>query len=174
MVYDFDFAYKYLVLRKSKRKRASIDYVALHEGESVITDQHPYCELIRNGSFREDTFTRVRGSDLTRHLAEADGVTAPVVVSKEESAGLDLSIPESLTVRKVVELVGPEGKVEVIDVPTQHEVPNWNLQKWADYYELPAENRDRVRNVISLEVTGTKLGDMILRPKFVRSVFSSS
>lgn len=35
-----------------------------------------------------------------------------------------------------------------VDVPTQKEVPNWRLKQWADYYDTPADQRDRVRNVM--------------------------
>ncbi|KAK9325541.1 hypothetical protein V1517DRAFT_314427 [Lipomyces orientalis] len=158
------------LLRKSKRKHAAVDYVALHEGESVTTDEHPYCRLIQNREFDKDDFQRINGYELTREFAEMGGVSQPVVVPKDRKDGLDLKIPESLTVRAVANLVGAETKVEVIDVPTQHESPNWDMQRWADYYDQPAELRDRVRNVISLEVSNTKLGDIIQRPKFVRDM----
>ena len=38
----------------------------------------------------------------------------------------------------------------MVDVPTQKEVPNWRLKQWADYYDTPADQRDRVRNVMYL------------------------
>ncbi|KAK9457014.1 hypothetical protein V1511DRAFT_243737 [Dipodascopsis uninucleata] len=158
------------LLRKSKRKHAAIDYMRLDQGEGIITDQHPYCQLIRDRSFSKDQFKRIEGSALTRKFALNGGVLEPVVIPKDRSTGLDLSVPKDLTVRKVLELVGADMKLEVIDVPTQHESPSWDLKKWADYYDLPPEERDRVRNVISLEVSGTKLGDQIRRPKFVRDM----
>jgi hypothetical protein len=36
----------------------------------------------------------------------------------------------------------------LVDVPTQKEAPNWRLKAWADYYDTPADQRDRVRNVM--------------------------
>ncbi|KAK9495336.1 hypothetical protein V1508DRAFT_348938 [Lipomyces doorenjongii] len=158
------------LLRKSKRKHAAVDYVALHEGESVTTDEHPYCQIIQNREFHKDDFQRINGYELTREFAEMGGVSQPVVVPKDRKDGLELKIPGSLSVRDVANMVGVETKVEVIDVPTQHESPNWDLQRWADYYEQPADQRDRVRNVISLEISNTKLGHVIQRPKFVRDM----
>ncbi|KAK9334094.1 hypothetical protein V1520DRAFT_330263 [Lipomyces starkeyi] len=158
------------LLRKSKRKHAAVDYVALHEGESVTTDEHPYCQIIQNREFHKDDFQRINGYELTREFAEMGGVSQPVVIPKDRKDGLDLKIPGSLTVRDVANMIGGEAKVEVIDVPTQHESPNWDLQRWADYYEQPADQRDRVRNVISLEISNTKLGHVIQRPKFVRDM----
>ncbi|KAK9464645.1 hypothetical protein V1512DRAFT_230313 [Lipomyces arxii] len=158
------------LLRKSKRKHAAIDYVALHEGESVSlsADHHPYCEIVRNRNFAPEKFARISGHQLTKEFVESGGLSEPVVIPRSQSEGLDLEIPDGLTVKGVVEMVGPEASVEVIDVPTQHESPNWDLQRWAEYYYMPASLRDRVRNVISLEVSFTSLGESIRKPKFVR------
>ncbi|KAJ5097526.1 hypothetical protein N7456_008247 [Penicillium angulare] len=83
---------------------------------------------------------------------------------------LDMVIPQGLTVRAVAELYGPEERVEVIDVKSQQgEDKRWNMQKWADYYESSEPNKP-VRNVISLEVSQSKLGRLIKRPKIVRDL----
>ncbi|KAJ0416044.1 hypothetical protein BJY00DRAFT_317283 [Aspergillus carlsbadensis] len=82
---------------------------------------------------------------------------------------LDMIIPQGLTVRAVSELYGPEERVEVIDVKSQHgEDKRWTMQKWADYYE--SAGTKVVRNVISLEVSQSKLGRLIRRPKIVRDL----
>jgi F-box/leucine-rich repeat protein 10/11 len=83
---------------------------------------------------------------------------------------LGMVIPRGLTVRAVAELYGPEERVEVIDVKSQQgEDKRWNMQKWADYYESNEPNKP-VRNVISLEVSQSKLGRLIRRPKVVRDL----
>ncbi|KAJ5101508.1 hypothetical protein NUU61_003730 [Penicillium alfredii] len=83
---------------------------------------------------------------------------------------LDMVIPQGLTVRSVAELYGPEERVEVIDVKSQQgEDKRWDMQKWADYYESN-EPEKVVRNVISLEVSQSKLGRLIRRPKVVRDL----
>jgi F-box/leucine-rich repeat protein 10/11 len=83
---------------------------------------------------------------------------------------LDMVIPQGLTVRAVAELYGPEERVEVIDVKSQQgEDKRWNMQKWADYYESTELNKP-VRNVISLEVSQSRLGRLIKRPKVVRDL----
>ncbi|MCJ1281778.1 JmjC domain-containing histone demethylation protein 1 [Xylographa opegraphella] len=82
---------------------------------------------------------------------------------------LDMVIPQNLTVRKVSELYGPEEKVEVIDVKSQNgEDKKWNMRRWVDYYESKGDKV--VRNVISLEVSQSKLGRLIKRPKVVRDL----
>ncbi|CAI6334997.1 unnamed protein product [Periconia digitata] len=82
---------------------------------------------------------------------------------------LDMVIPAGLTVRRVCELYGPQEKVPVIDVKAQEgEDKKWTMAKWADYYEQQGEKP--VRNVISLEVSKSRLGRLIRRPKAVRDL----
>ncbi len=90
-------------------------------------------------------------------------------VPNEGQDALDMVIPQNLTVRRVAELYGPEEKVEVIDVKSQEgEDKKWNMRRWADYYESTDEKV--VRNVISLEVSSSKLGRLIKRPEIVRKL----
>lgn len=82
---------------------------------------------------------------------------------------LDMVLPRELSVRAVSELYGPEERVEVIDVKSQNgEDKRWTMQKWADYYESTGSKV--VRNVISLEISQSKLGRLIRRPKIVRDL----
>ena len=82
---------------------------------------------------------------------------------------LDMVMPANLTVRKVSELYGPEEPVEVIDVKSQNgEDRRWTMKRWVDYYE--SNGNKKVRNVISLEVSMSKLGRLIRRPKIVRDL----
>ena len=95
--------------------------------------------------------------------------TEPEVVIDQGQDALDMVIPQGLTVRQVAELYGQDEKVEVIDVKSQNgENKKWNMRRWADYYENP--NNKVVRNVISLEVSQSKLGRLIRRPQIVRDL----
>lgn len=82
---------------------------------------------------------------------------------------LDMVMPEGLTVRQVCELVGPDMPLDVIDVKTQNSGAKMNLKKWADYYEEDTDDKP-IRNVISLEVSQSKLGRLLRRPKVVRDI----
>jgi len=82
---------------------------------------------------------------------------------------LDMVIPQGLTVPYVAELYGPHERVEVIDVKSQEGGDKgWNMQQWSDYYEK--EGVKPIHNVISLEVSDSKLGRLIRRPKVVRDL----
>jgi hypothetical protein len=81
---------------------------------------------------------------------------------------MDMVIPQNLTVRKVAQLYGPGEKVEVINVKSQGEDGPWNMRKWADYYE--SNDKQFIRNVISLEISSSELGRLVKRPQVVRDM----
>lgn len=114
-----------------------------------------------------DAPTNEMFDELLEHQPETERFSG-----KETDCGQDrlgMVIPEGLTVRTIAELYGPEERVEVIDVKSQQgEDKRWNMQRWADYYESTGEKV--VRNVISLEVSHSKLGRLIRRPKLVRDL----
>ncbi|ODQ50425.1 Clavaminate synthase-like protein [Saitoella complicata NRRL Y-17804] len=156
--------------RESGRRREKIDYAALNMGDTSAahTHQHAHTPYLTR-TFAPDHFPRLHGHELTSEYAHATGLKTPAVVPAEWNKGLNMKVPK-LTVRQVAESVGEDVAVEVMDVPTQSSSPGWTLGSWADYYETPAAERDRVRNVISLEVSQSELAKDIVRPKFVRDL----
>ncbi|PLB35536.1 [Histone H3]-lysine-36 demethylase [Aspergillus candidus] len=116
-----------------------------------------------------DASTQEMFDELLEHLPadDEDQTLEPVVDCGQDQ--LDMVLPRGLTVRAVAELYGPEERVEVIDVKSQQgEDRRWTMQKWADYYE--STGAKVVRNVISLEISQSKLGKLIRRPKVVRDL----
>ena len=114
----------------------------------------PFDQLLQNASMVDDWLSH--GSEFQR-------------VSDHGQDALDMVMPQNLTVRKVADLYGLEEKVEVIDVKSQNgESKKWNMRRWADYYE--SSNNKAVRNVISLEVSRSRLGRLIRRPQIVRDM----
>ncbi|KAK5077943.1 JmjC domain-containing histone demethylation protein 1 [Lithohypha guttulata] len=81
---------------------------------------------------------------------------------------LDMVMPRGLTVPQVAELYGPDEDVPVIDVKTQETKGSFTLRKWATYYA--ERGIKEIKNVISLEVSHSRLGRLIRRPKVVRDV----
>ena len=44
--------------------------------------------------------------------------------------------------------------LEVMDVISQQGIsPPWKLKQWREYFKINEEKRDRIRNVISLEIS---------------------
>jgi F-box and leucine-rich repeat protein 10/11 len=114
---------------------------------------------------------------LNEEDSEADGGDEPQetppcyyeYVPDEGQDSLDMVIPPGLTVRRVAELHGPDEPVEVIEVKSQEgSDKRWTMRKWADYYEQEGEKQ--IRNVISLEVSQSKLGRLLRRPRVVREL----
>ncbi|KAJ5150921.1 JmjC domain-containing histone demethylation protein 1 [Penicillium canariense] len=119
-------------------------------------------------SLVQDASSQEMFDDLLEHLEEHKRHVEETIDCGQDQ--LDMVIPQGLTVRAVAELYGPEERVEVIDVKSQQgEDKRWDMQKWADYYESNEPNKP-VRNVISLEVSQSRLGRLIKRPKVVRDL----
>ncbi|KAF9452791.1 jumonji superfamily protein [Macrolepiota fuliginosa MF-IS2] len=155
--------------RKSSRKRTQRDYANLDSGVSFDPARWP--QMLEEKDTKGDPFRRMHGGDLGLPWLEKDetAMREPIVIEKPD--GLGMKMPSNtLTVDDVAELVGEDTPVEVIDVTTQSTAPGWTLEKWAEYMELEPEKRDKILNVISLEISSTKLADMILPPRLVRDL----
>lgn len=136
-----------------------------------------------------DPFKRMHGSDVTVEWLENDesAMKEPIVIEKPD--GLGMKMPEDLTVSDVGEIMGEDTPVEVIgisldvvscvqivltpflpfaDVASQANIPGWTLGKWVEYYETEPAQRDKIRNVISLEISGSELANKVLPPRLVR------
>ncbi|GAB5592786.1 JmjC domain-containing histone demethylation protein 1 [Umbelopsis nana] len=152
-------------LRKSDRQHTKLNYADMNEG--LTGDEKIWEKIINSKQFTADPFKRYRGDQVSLDMIRQNGLTEPIVFP--DPAGLDLTMPPSdITVRDIADLVGGDTPVDVIDVATQAEQPGWTMKKWAEYFH--SQERDRIRNVISLEISGTKFAEGIRRPKLVRDM----
>ncbi|KAF8078221.1 jumonji superfamily protein [Lyophyllum atratum] len=155
--------------RKSVRKRTQRDYANLNAG--LESDPRRWIRILEEKSIKDSPFNRLKGEDVGLHWLEEDdsAMTEPIVI--EQPGGLGMKMPPiDFTVDDVAELVGEDTPVEVIDVASQSTSPGWTLGKWNDYFNLEPDAREKICNVISLEISGTQLADMILPPKLVRDL----
>ncbi|EMD34482.1 hypothetical protein CERSUDRAFT_140998 [Gelatoporia subvermispora B] len=155
--------------RKSARKKTQRDYAGLHTGQDA--DPQRWLRMLEGKAIKGDPFRRMRGADVGVEWLEGDdaAMREPFVVPDPEGLGMKMP-PRSTGVDDVAESLGRDTPVEVIDVATQSNIPGWTLGKWADYFKQEPQTRDKIRNVISLEVSGTKLADRILPPRLVREI----
>merc|ERR1711965_331955 len=73
-------------------------------------------------------------------------------------------------VEDVALLVGPDATLPVIDVAEQEQQSReWTLREWAGYFSRKGRAH-KVLNVLSLEISGTRLGDAVDTPRFVRDL----
>jgi F-box/leucine-rich repeat protein 10/11 len=143
--------------------------------------------VIQSKPIKDDNFRRMKGADVGLEWLETDetAMHEPIVVEDPEGLIMKMPPPE-FTVQDVADQIGHETPVEVIgeyvrypahtllmcslDVATQSNSPGWTLGRWAEYYNTEPSKRDKIRNVISLEISGTKLADQVLPPRLVREL----
>ncbi|KLO12732.1 Clavaminate synthase-like protein [Schizopora paradoxa] len=161
--------------RKSSRKKPQHDYANLHaEGSSngrVRTDSEEWLTTLESRATAGDPFPRMQGEELTLEWLSnnENALTEPILFEKPEGLGMEMPEP-SLTVADIANIVGGDTPVEVMDVATQTNTPGYTMSKWAEYYHTEQSKRDKIRNVISLEVSDTPLGDQITPPRIVREL----
>ncbi|KAL5529550.1 hypothetical protein ACEPAG_5535 [Sanghuangporus baumii] len=158
--------------RKSARKKPARDYASLHNGIPTAGADKWHALLQAkelSGAFTRDPFKRMNGAELTTEWADhnPDALLEPVLIESPEGLGMSMP-PAGLTVSDIARIVGEDSPVEVMDVATQSNTPGYTLGKWASYFSTPEGSRDRIRNVISLEISGTPLGDQVVPPRLVR------
>ena len=153
--------------RKSKRSRIAIDYVALHEGDSFALDKASHFHLPRFLKLTGEKNISIQ-KNLTRSLQ-------PTLIPNVncDLVGMKLPLPrKEITMEYITECRGPDCPVQVMDVISQQGVtPGWKLHQWRDYFNTEEQYRDRLRNVISLEISDAPgLGTDFERPKLVREM----
>ncbi|GAA5871428.1 hypothetical protein JCM16303_000751 [Sporobolomyces ruberrimus] len=158
-------------VRKSGRAtKSQIDYSNLHSHLPASVDRwtHVIAARTATGHIKPDKFKRKKAEELTMEwIYGEEGMLEPFVVETPE--GLGMSMPKrDISVGEIAELIGTQTPLEVIDCASQSSLSNWTLGQWAQYYSSP--DRDKVRNVISLEVSDTKLGKMVVAPELVRNL----
>ncbi|KAJ1989263.1 JmjC domain-containing histone demethylation protein 1 [Coemansia spiralis] len=156
-------SYKGPTLRRSGRSHQSVDYTRLNEGQPATFNQ--YLLRLDAHEFDEDDFEHLdNGHTVTADWIRHRDTNDPFIV--ETPAGLDMEMPDSkTTVGDIAKVIGEDVPVSVMDVLTQEELGDWTLGDWARYYS--SCDRQRVLNVISLEVSDTELGAQIQRPRVV-------
>ncbi|PWN51311.1 Clavaminate synthase-like protein, partial [Violaceomyces palustris] len=76
--------------------------------------------------------------------------------------------PSHIKVSDIASILGEDHPVEVIDVASQtSSKSSWSLGEWCEYFETDQDERRKVLNVISLEVSGTEMERLVEAPKLV-------
>ncbi|CAI5755649.1 unnamed protein product [Candida verbasci] len=159
--------------RKSKRSRVSIDYVALNEGETFALDKSIHFQLPNFLKF-EGTQELYVQDNLTKEYMLSTKMEKPIYIPNVDLKKVGMKLPrpkEEITVDYITESCGSDTPVEVMDVISQLGIqPQWNLAKWREYFNTPESKRDRIRNVISLEISNSSLGQNFVRPRAVEEM----
>lgn len=164
--------------RTSKRVKVLVDYLALHSGDVFAVDKslHPHAARFRDFPVvvsPADPHNLIDVCDSLDRVLVLKRVIRPILLASADLGTLGMRLPvppKDLTVPYIADRVGEGSLVEVMDVLLQQGVhPRWNMLQWRDYFCGDASDRDRIRNVISLEISQVPgLGPRFCRPSSVR------
>jgi lysine-specific demethylase PHF8 len=117
-------------------------------------------------SASDDIIMMVSGKQLTLPYLNQCGFNSPILVTDKE--GLSMSLPQlPFTVHDIVDALGPDFLLDVIDVQRQKSV-QMTLEQFAETFT--SGGSDRVLNCLSLEVSNTVLSEIISPPLVARKL----
>ncbi|GMH41093.1 hypothetical protein BSKO_09003 [Bryopsis sp. KO-2023] len=164
--------------RRSQRLRPQVSYKEVEDDADYVRteiDAKKMTELLTTRDYITLNSTVAPGK-LTTEMLRENGFREPIVVRPEGGIEntrkvLGIQLPDfELTVDSIVDTIGVNYPVNIIDVASQMAGPDWNLGQWRDYYKRPIEQRGRLLNVVSLELAGSPLASMVAPPKAVRDI----
>lgn len=162
--------------RYGLRKKQQIDYIALNEGDDKkLKKVHPHAEPFLKCFAKWENRSNI--VDTTHLNNEFFELREPLKIKDPQNSGMRLPTPgelgtadedrKPLTVDDITKTLGGDTPVDVMDVQSQQN-ERWTLSKWNQYFSnTPTDQRDRIRNVISLEVSHFDDKFHIDRPKAV-------
>jgi F-box and leucine-rich repeat protein 10/11 len=102
--------------RKSARNRPVRDYVNLHSGADS-SDARRWSQLLECKTFAQDSFKRMRGSELTQDWLDNDptAMVEPIIIEEPDGLGMRMP-PPTLTVPEIATTLGHETPLEVIGI----------------------------------------------------------
>jgi F-box and leucine-rich repeat protein 10/11 len=121
-------------------------------------------QALKKRNFDSHSFPKLQGKQFTLKYIKTNGFDTPILFDKNEDLGMTMP-NENITVRQIAKQVG-NRPIEIMDVATQEPLEGWSMNDWSEYFSRK-DQRDRVLNVISLEISDTEFGKSIIRPKIV-------
>lgn len=178
-----------MTLRRSNRA-TRIDYAALNESHIIHErNVHPHIPEFQkfarsqisnsnnndiilidenyNTKFTDDNLAKIIETTKLSKPILIRGANPQVPETYNENIKLNFNIP-NYNIEKYTQLIGSNVKVPVMDTMTQNNSRNWDMLKWCNYFS--SETHDKIRNVISLEISQTKLGSQINVPRVVENI----
>ncbi|XP_063291047.1 lysine-specific demethylase 2A isoform X1 [Pelobates fuscus] len=153
-------------LRRRLQRRYEDDGISDEEIEGKRTFDLE--EKLKSNKYNSNFIHFMEGKDFNMRYVQECGLRDPLIFISSE--GLGINMPDSdFTVNDVKMFVGSRRIVDVMDVGTQRGI-EMTMAQWARYYETPADEREKLYNVISLEFSHTKLENLVQRPTTVDQI----
>ncbi|KAG8186564.1 hypothetical protein JTE90_020863 [Oedothorax gibbosus] len=138
------------------------------EGKAVQSGTPVFVKELRSRHFKsaEEIVVHLRGPQLSLPYLIQNGFNHPILV--DSTAGLGIQMPsDSFTVSDVMDYVGPNFLLDVIDVARQENI-RMPMSEWVEYFNSTVRNK--VYNVISLEFSKTRLSELVKPPAIVQKL----
>ncbi|ULT99376.1 hypothetical protein L3Y34_000606 [Caenorhabditis briggsae] len=128
-------------------------------------------ELMNDPTFQHPEFIHtMEPEELTIEWYEENGLEKPIHFRCDPTRiGMKLPSPSTFTVDSVLELVGGNRMIEVVQVEDQGSV-KMTLEEFVEFYKTPRDQRKNLYNVLSLEYSLTPLEDLVNSPALVRQI----
>ncbi|XP_075698041.1 lysine-specific demethylase 2A isoform X3 [Rhinoderma darwinii] len=153
-------------LRRTRRRKYEDDGISDEEIEGKrMFDLE---EKLRSHKYNSNFIIYMEGKDFNMRYIQEGGLRDPLIFKSSEGLGIRMPDP-TFSVSDVKLFVGSKRIVDVMDVGTQKGI-EMTMAQWAKYYETPAEEREKLYNVISLEFSHTKLENLVQRPATVDQI----
>lgn len=122
--------------------------------------------LTKNFLSSNDIIRVLNGDELTTDYLDKYGFDYPIYVETKEK--LNLKMPENeFNLNDIETLIGKDYKLDVIDCERQQTF-NMTMNELREYFDI--QPRNKVLNLISLEISKTPLGDLVSIPEIVSKI----
>ncbi|XP_055937481.1 histone lysine demethylase PHF8-like isoform X2 [Argiope bruennichi] len=138
------------------------------DGKAVQSGTSVFVKELRSRHFKsaDEVVIHLRGPQLSLPYLIQNGFNFPILV--DSTVGLGLQMPsDSFTVSDVMDYIGPNFPLDVIDVARQENI-RMPMSEWVEYFNSPVRNK--VYNVISLEFSKTRLSELVKPPSIVQKL----
>ncbi|CAF1065607.1 unnamed protein product [Rotaria sordida] len=170
---------KYFCMECSKQHGPSIFKQQQNQHRRDYSDANAEQKPIQSGTkifinkLKQKTFSdcesvilRIKGDQLTNEYLFKNGFTKPILISNRD--GLELTLPDRMiTLEEINKLIDQDQYIDAIDCEKQV-IYKMSFTDYIEYFE--SYDRNKIYNVLSLEVSNTKLGEFIIVPKIVRDL----
>jgi [histone H3]-dimethyl-L-lysine9 demethylase len=108
------------------------------------------------------------GSELTFEYFEKNGLECPLLIENKAGLGFLMPTNDEINLSQIQDIVGGEYKLGVIDVERQEEFA-MSIKELNEYFN-ESKPREKVYNLISFEISKTKLTETIEAPNVVHQI----
>lgn len=107
------------------------------------------------------------GDQLSKDYFEKNGFDRPILVRNKTGLGFTMPSASEIDLSKIEDIVGGEYLIDVIDVHRQETYP-MSINELNSYFK--EQPREKVYNLISFEISKTKLTENITAPQLVHEI----